>query len=72
MPHTVGELPGGVAPQGARPQAPTRTLTLTLSLTLTLALTLTLTLQVSCLKLDPSDYLAEGRALLQDIATMQR
>ena len=50
----------------------TRTLTLTLSLTLTLALTLTLTLQVSCLKLDPSDYLAEGRALLQDIATMQR
>ena len=70
MPHTVGELPGGVAPQGARPQAPTRTLTLTLSLTLTL--TLTLTLQVSCLKLDPSDYLAEGRALLQDIATMQR
>jgi hypothetical protein len=27
---------------------------------------------VSCVKLDPSDYLAEGRALLQDIATMQQ
>ena len=50
----------------------TRTRTRTRTLTLTQTLPLPLTLQVSCLKLDPSDYLAEGRALLQDIATMQR